>query len=131
MNSRIKPGSWTASNEITLHTSATFMGYLHGDVAKDEAELACAYEYARESGGLWKAAKRRDCILRKYPNTDCEKLVLWILQQGAIGGRTHPMWEWRFLMCKSFPMKDWNALLPGEGNFESLPNTARSTVTDA
>jgi len=90
------------------------MGYLHGDVAKDEAELACAYEYARESGGLWKAAKRRDCILRKYPNTDCEKLVLWILQQGAIGGRTHPMWEWRFLMCKSFPMKDWNALLPGE-----------------
>ena len=52
------------------------MDYLHGDVRKEELQLACAYEYARESKELWEAAKKRDEILRKHPNLDCEKIVL-------------------------------------------------------
>lgn len=106
----------TAGNEggITFRQSKNFMDYLHGDVEKSESQLACAYEYARESKELLEAARRRDELLRKSPNLSCEQAVLWILRQDAILGRLHPMWEWRFLMCKSFPAKDWNALLLGE-----------------
>lgn len=86
------------------------MDYLHGDLDKEGVELACAYEYARESSGLWEAAKKRDEILGKYPNLDCEKIVVSIVGQDARIGRPHPIWEWCFLMCRGFPTKDWNEL---------------------
>ncbi len=90
------------------------MDYLHGDVEKQESQLACAYEYARESNELREAARRRDELFRKSPNLGCEQVVLSNLQQDTIFGRSRPIWEWRFLMCKSFPAKDWNTLLPEE-----------------
>jgi hypothetical protein len=92
------------------HLSRCFMDYLHGDVKRDEAELACAYEFARESKELREAAKRRDEILRNRPNLDCERIVLSIVGEDARRGQSHPIWEWRFLMCRGFPTRDWNEL---------------------
>jgi len=121
-----KPVGWAASDEIAFHKSKTFMDYLHGDVKKDEAGFACGYEYARESKELWEAAEKRDEMLKKFPNLDCEKLVLWILGQNARRGQVYPMWAWRFLMCRSFPSKDWNVLNETErgkilGRYETRP----------
>src|SRR5438876_114750 len=104
----------SASEEITFHQSKTFMDYLHGDVERGDADLACAYEYARESKGLWEAAKKRDELLREHPTWTCEKVVLAILSRNAMRGRAHPPWEWRFLMCRSFPTKDWKELTTSE-----------------
>ena len=104
----------TASSVITFHNSKTFMDYLHGDVEKGEADLACSYEYARESKVLWEAAKERDECLREHPALSCEKVALAIVERNAMRGRTHPPWEWRFLMCRSFPTKDWHVLTTGE-----------------
>ncbi len=109
-----KAKCWTASDKIIFHKSKGFMDYLHGDVEKSAAGLACDYEYARESKEMWEAAEKRDTILKKLPNLDCEKLVLWILGQDARHGRLYPMWIWSFLMCKSFPAKDWTQLSQSE-----------------
>ena len=101
-----KPGEQWRQLNHTFHTSTTFMGCLHGDVKKEEAPLACAYEYARESPRLWEAAKQRDELLRDHPNLACERVVFGIVGNDARQGRPHPPWEWRFLMCQSFPTKD-------------------------
>src|SRR2546427_444441 len=103
---------WTASEEIAFHQSKTFMDYLHGDVERGNADLACGYEYARESKELWEAAKKRDELLREHPTCTCEKVVLAIVSRNPMRGR--PPWDWRFLMCGSFPTKDWNELSTGE-----------------
>jgi hypothetical protein len=96
---------WTASEEITFHQSKTFMDYLHGDVERGKADLACAYEFARESKGLWEAAKEREKLLTDG-KLNREKVVLAIVGRNAQRGQAHPPWEWRFLMCRSFPTKD-------------------------
>jgi hypothetical protein len=86
------------------------MDYLHGDVDEKEAELACSYEYARESQELREDAKERDDNLEKHPKLDCKKLVLSIVQRSSMNGRVHRFWECCFLMCRGFPTKDWNEL---------------------
>ncbi len=96
----------------TFHTSTTFMDYLHGDVDADEAELACCYEYARESKVLREAAAERDRLLRRGKWT-CDKTVL------ALDEGTPTRWPcgylgMEFLMCRSFPGKDWNELSHAE-----------------
>ncbi len=53
------------------------MDYLHGDVLPDEAEVACYYEYARESQTLRKVAKERD-LLTKGGKLGCEAAVIQI-----------------------------------------------------
>src|SRR5882672_9105780 len=60
LNSKLKPEGWTASREITFHTSATFMDYLHGDIEDDEVKTACLYEFARESKDMWDTARLRN-----------------------------------------------------------------------
>ncbi len=112
-----KPGEQWRQLNHTFHTSTTFMDYLHGDVKKEEAPLACAYEYARESPRLWELAKERDELLRDHRNLTRERAVLRIVEQDARQGRPHPPWEWRFLMRKSFPTKDWNELSPEDRQF--------------
>ena len=84
------------------------MDYLHGDVDADEAELACYYEYARESKVLWKAAEERDRLQRRE-KMNCEQTVY------ALAESTPTRWPcgylgMEFLMCRSFPRKDWNEL---------------------
>src|SRR5260370_41725755 len=92
------------------HQSSCFMDYLHGDVRRDEAELACAYKYAHESKELRQLVQTRDKISQKNPNMVWEKLVFGMVQRSAMHGRPHPIWEWCFLMCGGFPAKDWNEL---------------------
>ena len=39
------------------------MAYLHGDIADNEAEAACLYEYAREAAVLREAARMHKKVL--------------------------------------------------------------------
>jgi hypothetical protein len=97
---------------MVFHTSSTFMDYLCGKVDNEEAQLACYYEYARESKLLRKLAEDRDGLL-KARKLSCEQAV-WALFE-----RTPQLWPCgylgiEFLMCRSFPAKDWNELSHAE-----------------
>jgi hypothetical protein len=101
-------------------------------VDPDEAELACYYEYARESKVLWKAAEKRNRLMRRgkwsyqqavialLDKKTAENLGIaakWNCEQAVIAltERTPTPWPcgylgMEFLMCRSFPVKDWNEL---------------------
>ena len=118
-------------NQFTFHTSATFMDYLHGDVDEEEAELACYYEYARELKAIWEVAKQRDkwkvkgldwfndaeraAWIKLSPAERSEKAALSAFQASQLNGQTtFPFYTLSFLVCESFPHKDWKALTPAE-----------------
>lgn len=103
-----KPHGWTASEKITFHTSRTFMDYLHGDVKDKEAEFVCRYEYARESKDMWDAAKLRD-EAKAHSGS-----AFWRIHHEFAHWIQVVTWATDFLMCKSFPHKDWNALNDAE-----------------
>ncbi len=117
--------------QLSFHTSPTFMDYLHGDVDEEEAELACRYEYARELQAVWEAANQRDewkvkgldgfskkerNAWKKLSPAECgEKAARWAFQERGLQGQTFfPFDILSFLVCESFPKKDWNALAPAE-----------------
>jgi hypothetical protein len=100
--------SWTASRELTFHHSAAFMDYLHGDLKNVEAEFACLYEYARESAHMWDAVKLRD-EARTRLNLDCAT-AYWQILHYVEDWIKIGEWSRDFLMCESFPNKDWNEL---------------------
>jgi hypothetical protein len=97
---------------FSFHTSGTFMDYLHGDVNQEHAEIACYYEYARESKVLRDLAAERDALLAIPENKklSCEAVVLHILQQIPNKWELGVALTENFLICESFPEKDWNAL---------------------
>jgi hypothetical protein len=102
---------WTASEEmkVSFHRSPNFMDYLHGDMRKEEDEIACQYEHARESKTIWEAARRRD-VLRAEGLTD-EEAALRAVEEAHLDQHTFlPFETTHFLICESFPDKDWNAL---------------------
>jgi hypothetical protein len=97
-------------NPHTFHTSAAFMDYLHGDVKEEEAWAACHYEYVRQSRAMWEAVKERDELRQSNPQVNLEEIVLAVFER-------HPGEWWagnmgllHFVMCESFPKKDWNEL---------------------
>jgi hypothetical protein len=88
------------------------MDYLHGDVAAEEADLACRYEYARESKQLWKLAKERDALM---------KLRRWSSERAVVSLYERNLEPWpcgdlgvEFLMCRAFPYRDWQDLSRAE-----------------
>src|SRR5262249_47936894 len=108
---------------FSFHTSSTFLDYLHGDVPEDEAANACFWEYARESLALRDAAKRRDELRVELTGKGLtagnaiEKAALCALEDVGLENHTvFPMHSWEFLVCESFPTKDWNALSRQERN---------------
>ncbi len=98
----------TTAAKITFHKSETFMDYLHGDVADEEAWLACQYEYLRESGIFWNAAQMRDEWIKG--GQDCETAGIWAWEQTSIENRELPHCGADFLCCAAFPKKDWQEL---------------------
>jgi hypothetical protein len=117
--------------QFTFHTSTTFMDYLHGDVDEEEAELGCRYEYARELKAVWEAAKQRDewkvkgldwfsdkerdAWKKLSPAERSEKAALCAYQASQLHGETSFQFDTlSFLVCESFPKKDWQALTPAE-----------------
>jgi len=117
--------------QFAFHTSTTFMDYLHGDVAEEEAELACRYEYARELMAIWEAAKQRDkwkmtgldgfsdadrAAWKKLSSAERnKKAALRAYHANQLHRQTSfPFDMLSFLVCESFPKKDWQALTPAE-----------------
>ncbi len=96
-----------------FHTSHTFMDYLHGDVKDEEAEIACDYEYARESKALWEAAKQRDKLLATG-KVNCEQAAIHVVSYAEDERPVNPVWMVELLTCDSFPKKDWNELSADE-----------------
>jgi hypothetical protein len=96
-----------------FHTSPVFMDYLHGDVNVEEAEVACLYEYARESEMLWAAAQERDG-LKAARALDCRRAAREVAAQHPKEWYSHAPWAMSLLLCESFPEKDWCALPPNE-----------------
>jgi len=84
------------------------MPYLHGDVAGDEFEAACSYEYARESAILRKAAEMYQSGKRQHN--------LWLpLEKETNGDTWFLQGSWSaFYECPSFPAKGWNELSNSE-----------------
>ena len=116
---------------FTFRTSSTFMDYLHGDVDAEEAELACHYEYARELPAAREAAQQRDEWMangadwfsdteraawkKLSPAERSEKAASWAYQANQLLGKTSfPFETLSFLVCESFPEKDWKELTPAE-----------------
>lgn len=94
---------------VTFHTSSRFMDYLHGDVDGNEAEVACHYEYTRESKRIWEVAIRRDELLAG--GLSAENATLRAIEEIAMqSDTTFNFCEIQFLMCRSFPTKDWKGL---------------------
>jgi hypothetical protein len=86
------------------------MDYLHGDVVDSEFKAACAYEYARESNIVRKAAE----LLTRDLGADPEEIGFKIEAEFHCGS-----WfiqnEWSFIwQCPSFPAKGWNELSAAE-----------------
>ncbi len=121
----------TTSIETKFHESDTFMDYLHGDLDDEEAYLACLYEYARESKAIWEAARERDKW--KVEGLDwftdeertvwktldlsyrIEKAALTACEALQLSSPTSFSFQLTcFLVCESFPKKDWNLLTPAE-----------------
>jgi hypothetical protein len=109
---------------LSFHASSTFMDYLHGDVAEEEAETACRYEYARESKMLRAAAVERD-RLRALPldqwvrppykkEITYEDIALQVVQDHPGDWFATDLLAIEFLICPSFPSKDWQDLSAGE-----------------
>lgn len=93
----------------TFHNPKTFMDYLHGDVAAEEAWLACHYEYARESPSFWTAAAKRDEEMKN--GLGVEKAAISALEQMPYESATSlPSYATDFLCCAGFPKKDWQQL---------------------
>ena len=107
------------------------MDYLHGDIDEEEAELACLYEYARESKAIWDAARQRDKwkvegldwftdaerIVWKTmkPADRIEKAALTACESLQLSSQTSfPFQLTSFLICESFPTKDWQGLTSAE-----------------
>ena len=97
------------AKQFSFHTSSTFMDYLHGDVNEAEAELACDYEYARESKKLWELARERNKLLADAKVT-CEGAAIHIVESHPGDWPTNPILMVELLLCESFPKKDWNEL---------------------
>jgi hypothetical protein len=95
---------------FTFHTSTTFMDYLHGDVREEETDLACFYEYARESKIVWEAADERDALQRASRHVDLEQVALSVIRRHPEQWWAKAFWAMKFLMCESFPKSDWNEL---------------------
>lgn len=112
LSSKMKPHGWTASAENDFHKSATFMDYLHGDVKDEDAELACLYEYARESKNMWDAAKLL-ANARASGQLKGEK-DFWRIHCDFEGWIQVTDWTTYLLMCESFPKQDWNGLTKTE-----------------
>jgi hypothetical protein len=93
----------------TFHNSKSFMDYLHGDVDETEAEVACLYEYARESRTMWEAAKRRDELMVSGMNPEHAGRRAWRESCLELGTTILP-YTTHFLGCEAFPSKDWNEL---------------------
>ncbi len=80
----------------TFHTSNRFMDYLHGDVEDGEAEVACLYEYARESQTMWEAAGKRD----EFKTTGDSGHAAWAawakvnLSKLMAASRSQPRFSW-------------------------------------
>jgi hypothetical protein len=109
---------WTTSLEIEFHKSKNFMDYLHGDVNTEEAEIACLYEYARESRSFWEAAQKRDQIRALSTTAKCPSIniAFQVLEQYPVLRIEQNFWAELFLECLSFPKKDWNELSRAERN---------------
>jgi hypothetical protein len=113
-----------------FHTSSTFMDYLHGDVDEEESYLACSYEYARELRSMREAAKQRDDLKAEWeqaakqgrlepkgldPYLIPEKAGLAAYEKMQLQGNTFfPCEGVCFLICQSFPQKDWQELTRAE-----------------
>jgi hypothetical protein len=93
-----------------FHTSIAFMDYLYGDVKPDEY-VACYYEYARESESVWQAARERDERIKKGQSSTSAALCAFDALCRA-NFQLPPIRD--FLLCKSFPKKDWNELRDDE-----------------
>jgi hypothetical protein len=78
-----------AGSETSQAALLPCMDYLHGDVADNEFEAACYYEYAKESALLREMA--RSWASNKHFHKEIEKKSL--------------VWQ-----CPSFPGKSWNEL---------------------
>jgi hypothetical protein len=119
----------TTSSETTFHKSTTFMDYLHGDIDKEEADIACLYEYARESKAIWEAARQRDKWkvegldwFNDAQRTDWKALNPAVrLEHAALKAcealqlHSHTSFSFLltcFLVCESFPKTDWIGLTP-------------------
>ena len=93
----------------TFHTSKRFMDYLHGDVVDGEAEVACLYEYARESQTMWDAARKRDEFIATGMDAGHAAGAAWAESNLENYGSVLPATA-VFLDCEAFPKQDWNAL---------------------
>jgi hypothetical protein len=85
------------------------MDYLHGDVAPDELQAACCYEYARKSNVLCKAAS----LQKKSGGGEADILaVSELVDREFHCGPWFCQWPWLALwwLSPSFPSKAWTQL---------------------
>lgn len=132
-----KPGDLWKELKHTFHTSEAFMDWLHGDVNEDEAEIACLWEYARESKRLWDAAKRRDYSRREGGRRGaCKQFERVALEMAARPGGWYPLPPFYCFLRESsaFPKTSWNDLNKTERDeilgFFSLKGTPPLSVAD-
>ena len=103
------------------------MAYLHGDVVDGEHEVACDYEYARESRVLREAAR-----LHRQGSFELEEIGEEIDQTFSCGVvfLSSPWLE--IFICPHFPEIPWNSL-PAEAHKEMVrayPDSAGSLMAD-
>jgi hypothetical protein len=86
------------------------MDYLHGDVADNEFEAACFYEYATESAFLREAAR-----LWAQKKCSCEEIPV----RGSV------IWQ-----CPSFPQVRWNQLSqPERAKIRAVTHSRRNAIS--
>jgi len=113
------------SKRWSIKEKESILDYLHGDVADDEAEACCYYEYARASETLRKAR-------REYNPADPDNSSLRIsshFPSWVIDGR-----RFCFLQCSNFPRSAWRQLTKKEReDFRRLfkPISPWPIITDA